>query len=361
MTAAGAGALAVAFDCQAEPEYQILGGKCASLVRMTAANVPVPAGFAVTTAAFEQATRPAGLTERIRGMLVGLDAADTAAVTMVAELIRELILAQPIPGAVRAAFDAAYEDLTRKCGGEVPVAVRSSATAEDMPDASFAGQQDTHLWVRGRDDVLLKIRECWASLYTSRAITYRLANDVPDEGLSMAVGVQKMVNARSAGVAMTLNPSNGDRSKIVIDSSWGIGELVVAGEITPDNFVVDKVMLAVVRRTIADKPRQLVADAQQSRLVLTDVDADKRQAPSLSDEELLAVAKLAKTAERYYRGPQDVEWAIDRDLPAPHNVLLLQSRPETVWSRRPTTVQVSSAGAGISSITRTLLGQVGER
>ena len=361
MTAVRAGSLVIAFDCQSEPDHRLLGGKCASLVRMTAADVPVPAGFAVTTEAFEQATRPAGLAERIRGLLAGLDAADTAAVTTVAERIRELILAQPVPDVVSAAFDAAYEDLTRKCGGEVPVAVRSSATAEDMPDASFAGQQDTHLWVRGRDEVLRKIRECWASLYTPRAITYRLANRVPDEGLSMAVGVQKMVNARSAGVAMTLNPGNGDRSKIVIDSSWGIGELVVAGEITPDNFVVDKVMLAVVKRTIADKPRQLVTDAQRNRLVLADVDAGKRQASSLSDEELVAVARLAKTAERYYRVPQDVEWAIDRDLPAPHNVLLLQSRPETVWSRRPATVQVSSAGAGIASITRTLLGQVGER
>src|SRR5690606_10194404 len=122
---------------------------------------------------------------------------------------------------------------------EVPLAVRSSATAEDLPDASFAGQQDTYLWLRGYEEVQKHARQCWASLYTSRAILYRLRNDIPETDLSMAIAVQKMVNARSAGVAMTLDPSNGDRSKIVIDSSWGVGEMVVSGLVTPDNILLD--------------------------------------------------------------------------------------------------------------------------
>src|SRR5699024_10673977 len=136
-----------------------------------------------------------------------------------------------------------HAQLMEQCGGEVPVAVRSSATAEDLPDASFAGQQDTYLWQIGIDAVTEHIRKCWASLYTARAIIYRLKNNIPNEGLSMAVVVQKMVNARVAGVAMTLNPSNGDRSKVTIDSSWVVGEMVVSGEVTPDNIILDKVTL----------------------------------------------------------------------------------------------------------------------
>ncbi len=351
----------VAFDSGAEPDHQRLGGKCVGLARMTAAELPVPPGFAVTTDAFDQMTAAAGLTAKISGLLASLDHDNTAAVHAAAARIRELILAQPIPDAVRSAFEQAYAGLMDRFGREVPVAVRSSATAEDIPDASFAGQQDTYLWVRGREAVIAKIHECWASLYTPRAITYRSACGISDDGLSMAVGVQKMVNARSAGVAMTLDPANGDRSKIVIDSCFGLGEPLVSGELTPDNFVVDKVMLTVVRRNLADKPRQLVVDEAGQRLVMREVRAAERREPSLTDDELLAVARLAKTAERHYQIPLDVEWAIDRDLPGPGNIMLLQARPETVWSSRPKTRPVTSAGAGIHSITKTLLSQVAQR
>ena len=350
-----------AFDAGVEPGLQRLGGKCVGLAKMTAAGLPVPPGFAVTTDAFDQVAAAGGLTAKIRGLLDGLDHDDTTAVHAVSGTIRAAILAQPMPDDVRSAFEQAYAGLMDRFGREVPVAVRSSATAEDIPDASFAGQQDTYLWVQGREGVIAKIHECWASLYTPRAITYRRACGISDDGLSMAVGVQKMVNAKSAGVAMTLDPGNGDRSKIVIDSCWGLGEPLVSGELTPDYFVLDKVMLTVVRRTVADKPRQLIVHEDGQRLVTREVPADRRCEPSLSDEELLAVARLAKTAERHYKIPLDIEWAIDRDLPGPGNVLLLQARPETVWSRRSATRTVTSAGAGIHSITKTLLNQVGQR
>ncbi|MER7498905.1 PEP/pyruvate-binding domain-containing protein [Nonomuraea pusilla] len=355
-----------AFDCGAEPDHDRLGGKCASLVRMTAARAPVPPGFAVTTDAFaafmDAGTAGAGLRGRVAAVLRGLTPGDVAEVDAASAEIRGLILDRPVPGPVRAAFDAAYERLALLCGGEVAVAVRSSATAEDLPDASFAGQQDSYLWVRGRDEVARRVRECWASLYTSRAITYRLANGIPDEGLSMAVGVQKMVDARAAGVAMTLDPGTGDRSKIVVDASWGVGEPVVSGTVTPDNFVLDKVVLSVVRRTVSDKTHELVLGPGDERPALRPVEDARRTAPSLTDDELLAVARLAKAAERHYRVPQDIEWAVDRHLPDGENVVLLQSRPETVWSRRPASPRAAAgAGAGVLSITRTLLAQVGPR
>jgi pyruvate,water dikinase len=349
-----------AFDSTETPEHDRLGGKCTSLVIMTSAGAPVPPGFAVTTDAFDAVMNQTTLRDHIVTVLQDLDSNNVAEVDRRASRIRELIMTQEVPEDVRAATLEAYDKLMDLCGGEVPVAVRSSATAEDLPDASFAGQQDTYLWITGRQNVLTKIRECWASLYTARAITYRLANNIPDEGLSMAVAVQKMVNSRTSGVAMTIDPSNGDRSKIVVDSSWGLGELVVSGEVTPDNFLIDKVMMHVVKRVISDKHEELVPTGHGT-VARKEIEAERRTAPSLSDEELIAVAKLAKSAEKHYGSVQDVEWAIDADLPAGQNVLLLQSRPETVWSQKKKETVITSVGSGIEAITKSLLAQISDR
>lgn len=345
-----------AFDRTDAADHDQLGGKCRSLVIMTNAGMPVPPGFAITTKAFDAVMDQTSLRADIAAVLDGLDVDDTAEVDARASRIRHLIMEQPVPEAVRDAALHAYQQLMDLCGGEVPVAVRSSATAEDLPDASFAGQQDTYLWILGRDNVVQKVRECWASLYTTRAIVYRAANGISDEGLSMAVAVQKMVNARTAGVAMTIDPANGDRSKIVIDASWGLGELLVSGEVTPDNFRLDKVMMSVVGRVIGDKHEELVP-AGDGTLVRREVEPERRSAASLSDDELLTIAGLAKAAERYHGCPQDLEWAIDADLPPRQNVLLLQSRPETVWSQKSAT-SVSSSGYGVEAITRSLLAQL---
>lgn len=348
------------FDSMDTPLHDKLGGKCTSLAIMTAAGAPVPPGFAITTDAFEAVMNQTTLRQHIAEVLAGLDPNDVAEVDRRASRIRAAILTQEVPGDVRDATIEAYGNLMQLCGGEVPVAVRSSATAEDLPDASFAGQQDTYLWVVGQNNVLAKVRECWASLYTARAIIYRIANSIPDEGLSMAVAVQKMVNSKVSGVAMTIDPSNGDRSKIVIDSSWGLGEMVVSGEVTPDNFVVDKVMMHVVRRIISDKHEELVPTGRGT-VERREIDPARRNSSSLTDEELIAVAKLAKSAEKHYGSVQDVEWAVDSDLPAGQNVLLLQSRPETVWSQKTKDTKVTSSGAGIEAITKSLLAQISDR
>ncbi|MFF4775679.1 PEP/pyruvate-binding domain-containing protein [Microtetraspora fusca] len=323
------------FDGGTEPDHALLGGKCASLVTMTAAGMPVPPGFAVTTALYDAFVEESGLRGVIANGLNRLDPGDVVSVDAVSAAIRDEICARPVPERLRRPVIEAWADFQGRFERPVPVAVRSSATAEDLPDASFAGQQDTYLWLVDEHDVHDHIRKCWASLYTSRAITYRLRNAIPEDGLSMAVAVQKMVHARVAGVAMTLNPRNGDRSKIAIDASWGVGEAVVSGHVTPDNILVDKVLMCIVEEHVGDKHIELVPDGAGGRLVERDVDAARRAVRSLTDDQVRAVADLAKRAERHYGCPQDVEWALDADLPDGQNLLLLQSRPETVHSSKP--------------------------
>jgi pyruvate, water dikinase len=348
------------FDGGIEPKLETLGGKGASLVTMTSAGMPVPPGFVLTTAAFDQFMAEAGITAEIHELLEGLDPEDVAQVEKVSAGIRADICSKPVPASLRAQTIEAYESLMSRFDAAVPVAVRSSATAEDLPDASFAGQQDTYLWLEGVKSVTEHIRQCWASLFTARAIIYRLKNSIPNEGLSMAVVVQKMVNSKVAGVAMTLDPANGDRSKITIDSSYGVGEMVVSGQVTPDNIVLDKVTLAIVSEHLGDKHAELVPDRAAHTLVEREVDAERRGRRSLTDDELLAVAAMAKRAEKHYKCPQDIEWALDADLPDGDNLLLLQSRPETVHSSKPAAAPAAPAAAAagafsLGSITASLL------
>jgi pyruvate, water dikinase len=331
------------FDGGTEPTLANLGGKGASLVTMTAVGMPVPPGFVVTTAQFDKFMDESGITERVHTVLSGLNPDDVAEVDVLSAKIRADIESCPVPAEARAQTIAAYAALQSRFDAPVPVAVRSSATAEDLPDASFAGQQDTYLWLEGFDAVGEHIRKCWASLYTSRAIMYRLKNNIPNEGLSMAVVVQKMVNAKAAGVAMTLDPASGDRSKITIDASYGVGELVVSGLVTPDNIVVDKVTLGFVAEHLGDKHVELVHDLAAGRLVEREVDAARRARRCLTDTEVAAVASLAKRAEKHYKCPQDIEWALDSDLPDGKNLLLLQARPETVHSAKPAPMPQTAA------------------
>src|SRR5690625_5188246 len=351
------------FDGGIEPKLENLGGKGASLVTMTEAGMPVPPGFVITTSAFEAFVH-AELTEQINELLDALDTDDVDAVDEVSAKIRQLILDCPVPEEVREATRTAYEKLQSQFDQQVSVAVRSSATAEDLPEASFAGQQDTYLWLNGYEAVTEHVRHCWASLFTSRAILYRLKNDIPNEGLSMAVVVQKMVNASAAGVAMTLDPTNGDRSKITVDASYGVGETVVSGTVTPDNIQLDKVTMDIVTEHIGDKHVELIADAATNSLIEREVEPERREIRSLTDAQLTAVAQLAKRAEKHYGTPQDIEWSIDADLPDGENILLLQSRPETVHSSKKPAAKPAGTGgfaaslglgASISSMTASFL------
>lgn len=321
----------VDFEGASEADSARLGGKCAGIARMIAAGVNVPGGFAITTDAYAAHLEMAGLDHRVERIVRSIDTDNVSEEEEKSAEIRRLIVSAAMPAGVEAEIRRAYRAFAGS--DELPVAVRSSATAEDMPDASFAGQQDTYLWIVGEDDVVDRVKACWASLFNARAISYRAKNGLGSLDAQMCVGVQKMIDAVAAGVAMTLDPITGNRSRIVIDSAFGLGEPVVSGEITPDNFVVEKVMLEILKRHIADKDRELLADRIARRTVLKVVEPSRRALASLSDTQVIAVARAAKALEKSMGCPQDVEWAIDRERPDGENVVILQSRPETVWSR----------------------------
>jgi len=339
------------FEKYQPADAPVLGGKNASLGTMLRAGLPVPPGFAVSADCYRKALADAGLTGQIDALIAAVDMRDPASVSEAGARARELVTGLAMSASLDEAIRAAYAQLGERCGDErVPVAVRSSATCEDQPDASFAGEHDTYLWVRGGDAVVDAVRRCWASLFTDRGIAYRLERGYGQHGAAMSVGVQQMVRPRAAGVAFTLNPLDGDRSQIAIDASWGFGEAVVSGEVTPDNYLVDKVMGTVTRRTISAKTTEYRLTADDT-VAAVDIEEERQSVPCLTDDQIAAVARLARRAEKHYKCPQDVEWALDETL---EEVLLLQSRPETVWSRRPR--QGASCTADpIASMVHTLL------
>jgi pyruvate, water dikinase len=331
-----------------------LGGKNASLGEMLAAGLPVPPGFAVTVDAYHTVRGHVEVRQAVAGLLGEVDLADPAALEELSAAIRRRIEQVPLDDGVAAAVASAYTELCERCQLDaVPVAVRSSAASEDLPDASFAGEHDTYLWVRGADEVLAHLTRCWSSLFTARAIAYRRERGHDHDVVAMSVGVQKMIRPTASGVAFTLNPRDGDRSQVAVEASWGFGEGIVSGEVTPDSYLVDKVLGEIVQRTISDKAVEYrLGDGD--RVERVEVDEARRTAPSLTDDQVKAVARLARRAERHYRCPQDVEWALDADLPPDQAVTLLQARPETVWSRKAAT-PVAAAGDPMASIVATLL------
>jgi pyruvate, water dikinase len=331
-----------------------LGGKCASLGEMTTAGLPVPPGFAVTTDG--HAATCDGVTDTLRATLAGCDPADPVELAATSAQLRATVEGLQVPAEVRDEVAAAYAGLCEHSQvSDLPVAVRSSAVCEDSPDASFAGEHDSYLWVCGEAEVLAALQRCWSSLFTERAIAYRHKMGLSEESVAMSVAVQKMVRPRAAGVAFTLDPQSGDRSQIAIDASWGFGEAVVAGEVTPDNYLVDKVLFEITRRTVSHKAMEYRLAGHGRGVEQADVPADRASAPCLEDEEIKAIARLARTAEKHYGRPQDVEWALDADLPEGERVLLLQSRPETVWSKRPPAPISAGAATGYRSIVSTLV------
>ena len=315
----------------------LVGGKNASLGEMLKAGIRVPPGFAVTTDSYLEFITAAGIKDKIYTRLADLNPDNVEALNRASRDAQEWIRKATMPEAVRQAVEDGYLRLCEKCSVEsVPVAVRSSATAEDLPTASFAGQQDTYLWIQGADPVVSHAQNCWASLYTPRAIAYRIKNGFPHEKVLISVGVQKMVNAKAAGVMFTLNPINGDISKVLIEGNWGLGETVVSGSVNPDKFVVDKVMLEINERTVSTKHIECIYDLAKGKVIEADVDQDMQCTCCLTDNEIKMLVRAAKNIENHYGRPMDIEWAIDQDIPFPENMFIVQARPETVWSQRQT-------------------------
>jgi pyruvate,water dikinase len=344
------------FDEYDDAHAPVVGGKCASLGAMTRVGLPVPMGFAVTTDGFMDSVTRNDVGRSVDAALGSLDVRDLDALTAAAEQARQAVMDSGPARAVEQSVRSAYAELNERTEhAEAPVAIRSSATAEDQPDASFAGQQDTYLWVRGADDVVHHVVRCWASLYTDRAIAYRAEQGYAHEQVAMCVGVQIMLTPKAAGVAFTIDPTNGDRSKVVIDAAWGLGESVVSGTVTPDNFVVDKVIFEIVKRTISAKEVECVLDHTADRVVQVALSPERSAEPCLTDAEVKAVARLARQAEKHFGRPQDVEWALSHGDDGEPAVSLLQSRPETVWSNRARVSVSSGIVSPMDGIVSTLL------
>ena len=253
-----------------------VGGKCASLGELLKAQIPVPPGFAITTDAYERFLDENGLTQEVTARLKDWTKAGSMRSKASSE-IRARIEAGTISEPLEDIIAEHYRSLAKRARTPAaPVAVRSSATAEDLPDASFAGQQDTYLWVRGVDDVLDKVRKCWRSLFTARAISYRMKMGFDHSKVLISVAIQKMVRSFTAGVMFTLNPSTGDAATVVIDSNWGYGESVVSGEVTPDQFQVNKITMDIVKRTVSDKAIYYTTDPETDEVKKLEVDAERR-------------------------------------------------------------------------------------
>jgi phosphoenolpyruvate synthase/pyruvate phosphate dikinase len=306
-----------------------VGGKAAALGELTAAGIPVPPGFAVTTAAFQHALAGLDPDGAIGRQVERLNPADAAAIAEVTAQVRARILDAHLPPGVRDAITGCYRALAGS-----PVAVRSSATSEDSESASFAGLQDTYLWVQGEDAVADHVRRCWASLYSVESVAYRRHQGVPEDGLAMGVVVQVMVDPRCAGVLFTRSPVTGDTSVIVVEASWGLGSALVSGDVTPDSYVVSKVTGDIVKRTVASKLRHHQR-ARGGGICLREVPQKLRDVPCLADAEILALADLGRRVSEHYGTPQDIEWAIADGPGGEQGIVVLQSRPETVWSGRP--------------------------
>ena len=312
-----------------------VGGKNASLGEMIKAGIRVPPGFAVTTDSYLSFIEETGIKDKIFDVLSNMPPDDLESLNRASADIQELINTASFPDAIKSAIGKGYSRLCEKCSAEnVPAAVRSSATAEDLPTASFAGQQDTYLWIKGEEKIINSVQKCWASLFTPRAIDYRNKNDFPHEKVLISVGVQKMVNSRTAGVMFTINPTDGDPSKVVIEGNWGLGETVVSGSVNPDKFVVDKVVMETSEKTISAKHIKCVYDPDKGEVVNADVDEDMQSKCCMEDQEIKELVKIAKEIEKHYGRAMDIEWAIDKDFSFPESVFIVQARPETVWSQR---------------------------
>lgn len=301
-----------------------VGGKGGSLGELTRAGIPVPPGFVVRTAAFSHVLDRLEQDGPIRRAVASLDTEDLEQIAALSQTLRTRIESAALPASIENDIVAAHAGL-----GGVPVAVRSSATAEDSEEASFAGLQDTYLWVEGREATLKFVRACWASLYSVPAIVYRRKHRLPEGNVAMAVVVQRMVDARAAGVMFTRSPLTGDRSVITIEGAWGLGSAVVGGEVTPDRFVVGKITGEISARDIAEKHIEHRA-AEAGGIQEVPIADARRNSPCVTDEELMRLRDIGRAIERHYGRAQDIEWAIDQS----GAIHLLQSRPETVWSAK---------------------------
>ncbi len=333
-------------ECDLE-SVPLVGGKNASLGELLNANIPVPPGFAITTKSYNLFLEQSNLKKRILELLSPVRADDVDSGEKASKAIRSLIESADIGDDLQDYISEFYRRLSKRCNvPAVPVAVRSSATAEDLPGASFAGQQDTFLWIRGVENILDHVKKCWSSLFTARAIYYRAKMGFPHDKVEISVGIQKMANAWTAGVMFTINPATGDTASIAIDANWGFGESVVSGECTPDNFLINKITDEIIKKSIGHKTILYTRDPEHHCVVKQKIPSERSDTQCVVDADAIKLAKVGKQIEEHYGRPMDIEWAIDKESPGKAKIMILQSRPETVWSDKkiePVAVSRSSA------------------
>jgi pyruvate,water dikinase len=298
------------------------GGKGANLGEMAKHGFPVPPGFVATSGAYYKHLDYNNLRERMSEVLDSLDVDDTAALDRAAKQVQAMIMDGEIPPEVEKAVRKNYKKLCEMRGETVYVAVRSSATAEDLPTASFAGQQSTFLNVHGEDDVIKAVKECWASLFTARAIFYRVQNKFEHMKVGLAAVVQEMVQSEKAGVMFTVDPISEDMDVIMIEGAYGLGEVVVSGSVTPDIYRVNKKSMKILTKDIAKQDWMLVKHGEKN--VKAEIKEESQGKQKLTDEQIIGFAKLGKRIEEHYKFPQDIEWAVHKD-----ELYIVQSRPIT--------------------------------
>jgi pyruvate,water dikinase len=328
-----------------------VGGKAASLGSLSQAGIAVPRGFVVLASAFRQAMSlldPSGALVR---SVSEVPAGDVTTIARAAAAVRERIVSLALPPEVGAEIEAGYRSLGASSGAssgtasgayDAAVAVRSSATMEDSSEASFAGLQDTYLGVCGVEAVLDRVRSCWASLYNDESVAYRRRMGLAEDGLAMAVIIQRMISPRAAGVMFTRSPVTGDRSVVAIEGTWGLGSALVAGDVTPDAFTVSKVTGEITGRRIGAKLRLHSFQPNGKGILVQAMPGGQRHSPCITDDEARALTSVGRQVEDLYGVPQDIEWALlgdDSCHSALHGepadrIVLLQSRPETVWAAR---------------------------
>lgn len=308
------------FEDVGKDDIPLVGGKGANLGEMTCSKIPVPPGFIVTANAYYDFMEKSALAANIGAILHRIDSEDSKALQQASAQIKQLILEAPMPGTTIQAIKDAYLKM-----GAGPVAVRSSATAEDLPEASFAGQQSTFLNVEGGDNVVKAVQECWASLFEARAIYYREQQHFDHFKVGIAVPVQRMVASESSGVMFTVEPITSDTSKIVIEAIYGLGEGLVSGEVTPDLYIIDKSTMSVISRKVSHQVQKLTRDtSSEAGNTWQAIPTASQEKPKISDDDIAALAEIARRLEDHYQSPQDIEWAKDAN-----GIYIVQTRPVT--------------------------------
>jgi len=309
-------------------DIPLVGGKGANLGEMTNADIPVPPGFIVTAGAYFDFLEKSGITGKLRDLLKPLDVHDSKQLQAIAAKVSQVILDAPMPPEIAREIEQAYV----KMGGGL-VAVRSSATAEDLPEASFAGQQATFLNIEGGKEVVNAVQGCWASLFGARAIFYRQGQGFDHFTVGIAVPVQRMVQSDSAGVMFTVEPTTSDQSKIVIEAVLGLGEMIVSGDVTPDHYLVNKDNLKIINKEIKKQEWKLVKEEggkTKEANVKVDLTPEEQARQKITDKDILFLAEMGKRLEEHYDLPQDVEWAKEKD-----EIFIVQTRPVTTIKKTP--------------------------